>query len=104
LDLSYTDDALFMKMLGVCVKEAREERGLSQAAFAKNLGISQRKLREIEDGLGKCRPQTLRSIQDNLGLEDSKLERMLQVARIRYIGEFMELVWEEDAQTEEGAK
>ena len=104
MDISYTDHALFLKMLGVCVKETREERGLSQSEFARKVGISQRTVRELEEGLGKCRPHTLQLIQDSLELEDSKLERMLQVARIRYISEFMELVWQEGDVIEEEAK
>ena len=93
MDLSYTDEKLFRKMLGVYIRESREERQMSLESLSRMVSIPVKKLKQIELGQVACRATTIKKFEAVLDLKDSRLERMLQVARTSYVGEFMDLMW-----------
>lgn len=100
MDLSYADKELFRKMFGVYVRESREAKGLSPAELAKLVEIPRKKLEQIEKGSSGCQERTFCAIENQLGLQEDRMERMLQVARIRYVGDFMELLWDQEKTVE----
>lgn len=67
--------------IGAKIREAREARGMSQAALAKAIGISQPAIRKIEGG-GTQRSKYLTDIVRYLGLD----EEMVNVPIVGYVG------------------
>jgi hypothetical protein len=67
---------------------------------AKLAEITPKKLQQIEEGTSGCQTKTFLALESLLGLQEERMERMLQVARIRYIGDFMELLWEQEKPAE----
>lgn len=82
------------------MRESREAKGLEVTALAKLIKIPKKKLQQIEQGVSGCQERTFRAIENQLGLQEERIERMLQVARIRYVGDFMELLWEQEKAAE----
>lgn len=80
-------------MLGIYAKESREAMGLSLLAVSKRTRIPAQRLRRIEAGLSPLKPETIGVLQSALDLSDKKLESMVEIARIGFINEFMELSW-----------
>lgn len=62
-----------MKMVGVNIKRARAEKGLTLRALAKSLGVSASFLSQVESGKASPSLSTLKGISDALGCTVSAL-------------------------------
>lgn len=93
MDLSYVDKNKFQKLLGVYVSEQRVVRGLTLAELSRRTGISVARLKKIEGGQAQLSAQTCEVLQCALELDEKKMERLLEIARIGFVQQFMELGW-----------
>lgn len=59
--------------IGSVIKELRKGKGLSQTDFADSIGITQTALSQIETGLARPNPGTLKSICKKLKVSESLL-------------------------------
>jgi transcriptional regulator with XRE-family HTH domain len=62
-----------MKDLGIRLKRIREEKGLNQREFAKEIGISQGMLSGIENGIEKFSERTRKIVCLRFGIENNWL-------------------------------
>jgi transcriptional regulator with XRE-family HTH domain len=90
---SYIDKRQFYLTFGVAVREARESLNLDIIELGRDTGISPAKLRKIETAGVQIRLSTVNKLAARLGISESVIERLLQVARIKYIDEMMTMIW-----------
>lgn len=95
LDLGYGDKEMILKMIGVYVSERRSEMNLTPSAFHKLTGISVQRLKRIECGEVDLRPKTIEVLTRTLNLDENRLEAIAKVAKVEFINQFMDLMWNE---------
>lgn len=59
--------------IGNAIKEIRKEKGMSQREFASASGLTQTSLSQIESGLKRPNPGSLKKICDTLGISETVL-------------------------------
>ena len=69
------DDAAFLQKLGERVREARARRGMTRRILARDSGVSERYLAQLEAGQGNVSVLLLRQIGDALGIPLNDLLR-----------------------------
>ena len=87
-----SQDAAFLAMLGERVRDARTRRGLSRRALARDSGVSERYLAELEAGRGNISILLLRQVGATLGLPLVELLRDndAQPVELALIQEFLQ--------------
>ena len=87
-----SDDAAFLARLGDRVRAARMRRGLSRKALARDSGVSERYLAELEAGRGNISILLLRQVGTTLDLAPVELlrESEAQPVEIELILEFLQ--------------
>ena len=85
-------DAAFLAMLGERVRDTRMRRGLSRKALARDSGVSERYLAELEAGRGNISILLLRQIGATLGLQLAELLRAdeQQPVELALVQEFLQ--------------
>lgn len=88
----YLDENKFNKMLGVYIRESREAKSLSHRQLAKQTRIPIFHLRRIEEGKVKVRKMTLDLLSYYLNLDETRLDKMREIARISFVDQLLSLV------------
>ena len=91
----YVDKILLQRMLGICVREARELRGLSLGQVRDKTGIALARLDQIESGQAVVRAVTRGKLMEALGISEDYWERLVKVARISFIDDLTKIWWSE---------
>lgn len=88
----YLDENKFNKMLGVYIRESREAKSLSHRQLAKQTRIPIFHLRRIEEGKVKVRKMTLDLLSYYLNLDEVRLDKMREIAKISFVDQLLSLV------------
>jgi XRE family transcriptional regulator, aerobic/anaerobic benzoate catabolism transcriptional regulator len=88
------DDAAFLDRLGSRVREARARRGMIRRDLARDSGVSERYLAQLEAGQGNISVLLLRQIARALGssLDDFLKEDAEQPVELTLIGQFLQKI------------
>lgn len=97
----YVDKILLQKMFGICVREAREARGLSLNQLRDMTGIAPSRLEQIEGGGTVVREGTRKKLRGALEISEDYWEQLVRVARISFIDELTKIWWSETPLSEE---
>jgi XRE family transcriptional regulator, aerobic/anaerobic benzoate catabolism transcriptional regulator len=88
------DDVAFLDRLGRRVREARARRGMTRRGLARDSGVSERYLAQLESGQGNISVLLLRQIARALGssLDDFLNEDAEQPVELTLIGQFLQKI------------
>lgn len=97
---AYLDEEKYKAMLGIYIREQREDLHLSYSEISKQTQISSYRLKKIEAGQTLLKPNTLDSLKSCLYLDETYLEKIKEVARVAFIINLVKLLNEEKTQHE----
>lgn len=95
---AYLDNLKYKRMLGIYVREQREQLKFTYLELSKVSKIAPSHLKKIEAGEVLVRPKTLETLKQHLALEESHLERIRDVAKVAFIDDLFHLI-NSDTQT-----
>lgn len=89
---SYLDDEKYKKMLGIYIKEQREQLKITHKELSKASHINSSRLKKIENGEVHIRIETLERLKTPLLLNDDHLNKIEDVAKVAFIENLVRLL------------
>jgi transcriptional regulator with XRE-family HTH domain len=80
-------------MMGIHLRETREERSLSYQQVSELTDISPARIRQIENGEFVLRDTTIQKLVATLDLEQGRIDKIIRIAKISFVRELMKLIW-----------
>jgi transcriptional regulator with XRE-family HTH domain len=80
-------------MMGIHLREVREERSLSYQQVSELTDISPARLRQIENGEIVLRETAIQKLVAALDLHQAHIDKIIRIARISFVRELMKLIW-----------